>query len=243
MKDGLSDLLPSRAIARRMHELETELERARAYRRQHSKSPETLGRWGLEQPPVPQQEEGWFITYLDMMTLLLVVMIVMLAFSGNLAEGDRTVPPEPVSEPAPGESTAPAASLPQPGDGLLPAGSALFPEQAVQDTAVLSEPLPGWTATWALPELPIQPGEDMAQSAAPEAAVPAPPPSLPPSGRSHLYPGFSNADLAASFIGPPRPRVPATAAAPPDTTGPEIPGAPTEPDPPSEGETRPPACR
>lgn len=31
---------------------------------------------------VPQEEEGWFITYLDVMTLLLVMMVVMLAFAG-----------------------------------------------------------------------------------------------------------------------------------------------------------------
>lgn len=241
MKDGLSDLLPSRAIARRMHELETELERARAYRRQHSKSPETLGRWGLEQPPVPQQEEGWFITYLDMMTLLLVVMIVMLAFSGNLTGEDSAASPvpvtEPVTEPAPSELITPAGPSPQSGDGLQPAGSGLFPEQAVPDTAMLSEPLPGWTAPWDLPELPAQPDEDMALSAATKATAPASPPSLPLSGLSHLYPGFSSADLAASFIGPPRPGVTATASVTPDTSLSENTAPPAGLDLPSEGET------
>src|SRR5690606_41675059 len=86
MKDPLSDLHPSRAVARRMYELETELQRARMHLRRHSKSPDTLGRWGLELPSAPQQEEGWFLTYLDMMTLLLVVMIVMLGFSGTLGK-------------------------------------------------------------------------------------------------------------------------------------------------------------
>ena len=74
MRDGLSDLHPSRIVARRMHELESELERARAWQRRHSKGADTTSRWGLEPPVAPQQEESWFITYLDMMTLLLVVM-------------------------------------------------------------------------------------------------------------------------------------------------------------------------
>lgn len=86
MKSFLSDLHPSRVVARRMYELETELQRARMHLRRQRKSPDTLGRWGLEQPSAPAQEEGWFLTYLDMMTLLLVVMIVMLAFSGRLNE-------------------------------------------------------------------------------------------------------------------------------------------------------------
>lgn len=86
MKNFLSDLHPSRVVARRVYELETELQRARMHLRRHRKSPDTLGRWGLEQPSAPAQEEGWFLTYLDMMTLLLVVMIVMLAFSGRLNE-------------------------------------------------------------------------------------------------------------------------------------------------------------
>lgn len=38
-------------------------------------------RWHTEIESVPE-EEGWFITYLDVMTLLLVMMVVMLAFAG-----------------------------------------------------------------------------------------------------------------------------------------------------------------
>ena len=84
MRDLLEAFGPSRNVARRMHELEAELRQARTQLRRHNKSPETLGRWGLDTPAPAQQEEGWFITYLDMMTLLLVVMIVMLAFSGSI---------------------------------------------------------------------------------------------------------------------------------------------------------------
>ena len=120
MKDGLGDLLPSRAFAKRMLELESELKRARSFQRRHSKSPETLGRWGLDTAPESsQQEEGWFLTYLDMMTLLLVVMIVMLAFSGTLNWRDEepskqlatSADVEPVSSENPTEATVEAADV------------------------------------------------------------------------------------------------------------------------------------
>src|SRR5690554_299502 len=142
MKDGLGDLLPSRAFSKRMLEMENELKRARAFQRRHSKSPDTTGRWGLEQPAEPQQEEGWFLTYLDMMTLLLVVMIVMLAFSGHLGgQGGATSPApspalevQPVSPATTAATTASVNSSPTPepvgaadttsgSDGFLPGGS------------------------------------------------------------------------------------------------------------------------
>jgi chemotaxis protein MotB len=52
--------------------------------------------------PVDEHEsesEGWLITYLDMITLLLVMMVVMLAFAGGLHGLGRS-PLEPVSTPA-----------------------------------------------------------------------------------------------------------------------------------------------
>lgn len=238
MRDGLGDLHPSRAISRRMLELETELKRARSYQRRHSKSPETLGRWGLDQPPAPQQEEGWFITYLDMMTLLLVVMIVMLAFSGNLGERAGTVKPEEnipasvaaldisaapdaqrtaaedVGEPDTTPPATPPAAPPtapeSAGNGLLPGGTGLLPGNGgMADAAAVSEPLPGWTATWAIPfpdghPADIGPLPRDAQVIA--TAPPSTPVQLPPEVSSNeLYPGWSAADLAASFIGPRRP--------------------------------------
>ncbi len=80
-------------------------------------------RWHTDIESVPE-EEGWFITYLDVMTLLLVMMVVMLAFAGpstakwrgdqqphasksQVAQGaaptTSIVPPLPLSENAAGQ--------------------------------------------------------------------------------------------------------------------------------------------
>lgn len=45
-----------------------------------------FARWHLETAIVPE-EEGWLLTYLDVMTLLLVMMLVMLAFAGPGSHG------------------------------------------------------------------------------------------------------------------------------------------------------------
>lgn len=250
MRDGLGDLHPSRLVARRMHELETELQRARMHLRRHSKSADTLGRWNLDQPAPPQQEEAWFVTYLDMMTLLLVVMIVMLAFSGTIGSGagksvadapaiiasapvtDITDPPtttvivESVELPAApvlSDHTDTAAATVEAsnaaaaeattvnaagGTGVLPGGSGLLPGHAAAvDTLAVAEAYPGWSAAG---------GGALPPDAAVLAGRSAPLPSA-----EQLYPGWSSADLAASFIGPPRPRTElesATVAAVAETT-------------------------
>lgn len=312
MKDTLSELHPSRVVARRMHELQTDLERARMHLRRHSKSPDTLWRWGLDQPSAPQQEEGWFITYLDMMTLLLVVMIVMLAFSGSLSDSaeQREAAPvvaeasmEPGTGEAPGqkaagmeesgqaaaaeeeaprmeptgqvepvrhvaaiddstpaggsaetldESDADASATPKDvpamaypgtkGDGLLPGGSGLLPGHAgLPDTIAVGEAYPGWLPAGTSP-LP------------PDTTVIAGRPALPfrPRVSTDQYPGWSSADLAASFIGPPRPSPAPVEPAATDEAAHEMalaqdPAEPVaaspasvpsaEPEPPSEGET------
>lgn len=82
-RQGPVELQPAREFVQRLHALEAELQQARRAQRRQSRQHEGGGRWGLEQPPVTQHEEGWFLTYLDMMTLLLVAMIVMLAFAGT----------------------------------------------------------------------------------------------------------------------------------------------------------------
>ncbi len=257
MRDGLGDLLPSRAVARRMLELETELKQARAYRRRHSKSPETLERWGLEKPEVAQQEEGWFITYLDMMTLLLVVMIVMLAFAGTLGDRAATTPaPEPVVTAALVQET-PADSAPSPavsedaplpgGDGLLPAQAALIDIAPLPDTALLSEPLPGWTARWGIPSAPRHPADvgPLPRDTLPTVDSEVPSLVLPPvpSPIDSLYPGWSAEDLLASFIGPPRPSNSVTVAETSESSTEAIasvipePAATPDPVEPSEGES------
>jgi len=45
-----------------------------------------FARWHLE-PAVVPEEEGWLLTYLDVITLLLVMMVVMLAFAGSGQQG------------------------------------------------------------------------------------------------------------------------------------------------------------
>ena len=163
MRDMLGDLHPSRTVARRMHELESELHHARTQLRRYSKSPDTLGRWGLDQPAEAKQEEAWFVTYLDMMTLLLVVMIVMLAFSGNL---NKTVAPEAVP------------------------GKALAATEVSFDTLAVSEPYPVPS-----PAPDVVPRIDSAEVTAVALN----------SQLAALHSNWSVADLAASFVGPPRP--------------------------------------
>lgn len=236
MKDAFSELHPSRVVARRMHELEAELERARAYRRQHSKSPDTLGRWRLEQPETPQQEEGWFITYLDMMTLLLVVMIVMLAFSGAIAREPTpsALPPTASSPETPAPDIKPPPAT-QADHGPLSGDSGLLPGHVgLADTVALSEASEAGAASENLSAVGQHPAD--IGPLPDQARLPLRNRPLPPVGRSsELYPGWSSTDLAASFIGPPRP-APAPTAPAPAQTEPEI--DPTAaPDTPSEGET------
>lgn len=106
-------------------------------------------RWMLE-PPAHPAEEGWFMTYLDLMTLLLVVMIVMLAFSGasgnhsGVADAARAaamrtwVQVEPSVIPPPDDIAAyPAA--PESDFAPLPAQSAV-PDQRAPEAAAGATP-------------------------------------------------------------------------------------------------------
>ncbi|CDS54435.1 Flagellar motor rotation protein MotB [Polaromonas sp. CG9_12] len=91
-----------------------------------------FARWHLEPAPVAE-EEGWLLTYLDVITLLLVMMVVMLAFAGSGAHG------VPVNGPAatghlPASGAIPvigipgsAAPIPLPVP-MLPASSEPVPE-------------------------------------------------------------------------------------------------------------------
>lgn len=78
-----------RAVAMRRKELEAELEQARQAARQSKRAANK--QWFME-PLHGEREDGWLITYLDMMTLLLVLMLVMLAFAGKgLFDGTEPV--------------------------------------------------------------------------------------------------------------------------------------------------------
>lgn len=80
-------------------------------------NPVMHNKWYVE--PEPQEEtESWLLTYLDMITLLLVLLVAMLTLSGQV----------------PAASTANATS------GLLPAHSGLFPGQAEMAAAPVALP-------------------------------------------------------------------------------------------------------
>lgn len=72
-----------------------------------------FARWHLESNP-PVEEEAWLLTYLDVMTLLLVMMVVILAFSEP-----ATKPPGEGAAPAPAavvsDSSPPVLPMPPPG--------------------------------------------------------------------------------------------------------------------------------
>ena len=72
-----------------------------------------FARWHQESTP-PAEEEAWLLTYLDVMTLLLVMMVVILAFS------------EPVSKPR-GEGAAATTTTAQTVATTAPAPSAVSP--------------------------------------------------------------------------------------------------------------------
>lgn len=100
MRRTSGELHPAKAIAQRMQALEADLQRARNHlHRERGRG--TSDRWGLQQPAQATPEEGWFLTYLDVMTLLLVALIVMLAFSGTIGSGAaHQTPPGMVLVPA-----------------------------------------------------------------------------------------------------------------------------------------------
>jgi len=98
-----------------------------------------FARWHLE-PASVAEEEGWLLTYLDVITLLLVMMVVMLAFAGSGAHG------VPVN--------GPAATGHLPASGAIPVigipGSAAPIPLPVPMLPASSEPAPE-------PEMPPEP--------------------------------------------------------------------------------------
>ena len=94
-----------------------------------------FARWHQEASQ-PAEEESWLITYLDVMTLLLVMMVVMLAFSGpanktstEKVAGASAAPSDaPVAPPAVASAPIAAASGPVPGAPPLIAGGSIVPQ-------------------------------------------------------------------------------------------------------------------
>lgn len=103
----------------RVRKLRKDLEQAKAEIQELSRRKQGAKGWQFTPEASEQeQEESWLTTYLDMMTLLLVLLVVMLAFSGNgIVENikQRT------------GTTLPAGSglLPEDGNSLAPSSEAL----------------------------------------------------------------------------------------------------------------------
>ncbi len=161
MRRGPAEPNPAQAIAQRMRAMEAELHQARQALRRDRKRASVSDRWGLEQPATDSaQEDIWFITYLDMMTLLLVAMIVMLAFSGAI--GKRGGAPGPAVR----ADAPPAAAL-----APIPAPEDIAPYSAEDAARAFASP----------PPLAGADGADGNPSAAP-AAAPAPDQEAPSEG-------------------------------------------------------------
>lgn len=115
-------------LADRQKSLQKELEQARSAKIEQQLASNLGNRrrsrpWNDPGLAVPEEEEAWLTTYLDMMTLLLVLMIVMLSFAGKRAQTA-----------AQGQGQGAAAVVAQAGKeggGLLPAGAGLFPDSGL----------------------------------------------------------------------------------------------------------------
>ena len=114
---------------------DADLRVARAITPRQSVQGGRFARWHQEASP-PAEEESWLITYLDVMTLLLVMMVVMLAFSGpanktsrEKVAGASAAPVDaPVAPPAVASAPIAAASGPVPGAPPLMAGGSIVPQ-------------------------------------------------------------------------------------------------------------------
>jgi len=73
-------------------------------------------RWHADPDPVPE-EEGWLLTYLDVMTLLLVMLVVMLAFSEPISRKPPLGRPTPT---VPGTAATVPAQSPIEGGSIVP---------------------------------------------------------------------------------------------------------------------------
>lgn len=113
-------------------------------------------RWHADADP-PQEEEGWLITYLDVMTLLLVMLVVMLAFS------------EPITRKLPlGRSDAQGQAAVATGQPLPGGGGQIVPPVGV--------PVPGLGQHAGVPPAPEPPAAPAQDAPKPAAHPPAPVP-------------------------------------------------------------------
>lgn len=199
MRPGSAQLNPAQAIAQRMRAMEVELQQARQALRRDRNRAGVTDRWSLEPTAAESiQEEGWFMTYLDMMTLLLVAMIVMLAFSGSI--GKRMSAPghalHPDATPALSVTLAP---IPAPDDEVFPysaedAARAFDAPPAAPEHSPLFGTFPDFE-----PEPSPAPATVAATSAPQEAVDPAALPRIP--SPEDIAP-YSAEDAARAFDAP-----------------------------------------
>lgn len=79
-----NDFSAIKQLTQRTKALEQELAQARSFNSNRRGGRHSQKNWLNESESPREEEEGWYTTYLDMMTLLLVLMIVMLAFAGQV---------------------------------------------------------------------------------------------------------------------------------------------------------------
>jgi chemotaxis protein MotB len=95
-------------------------------------------RWHVDSRAEPE-EEGWLLTYLDVITLILVLMVVMLAFAGPGKGKDGSRPEaNATAEQTPGAGPVPGAL--NPGGSIVP--PAATPTPANEASATPAQPTP-----------------------------------------------------------------------------------------------------
>ncbi|MGA0583352.1 MAG: OmpA family protein [Castellaniella sp.] len=198
MRHGSAELNPAQAIAQRMRAMEAELQQARQALRRDRNRAGVTDRWSLEPSAAESiQEEGWFMTYLDMMTLLLVAMIVMLAFSGSIGKR-MSEPHHGLRSNAPPAASVALAAIPAPDDETVPysAEDAARAFDAPPPAGPEHSPLYG-----TFPDFePVPPPGPVKVAAPQEAGVPVALPQIPPP--DDIVP-YSAESAALAFAPPP----------------------------------------
>ncbi len=181
MRRITTELQPSQAVVQRMQTMQLDLQRARQHLRRERRSHGTQSdRWGLEQAGTAPQDEDWLITYLDMVTLLMVAMIVMLAFAGPVSKQIQAVRHETAAAVAkrdspPSAALHPTAPLRPKPENLPVAYPAAEPAEALERPTQPSTPTLAPLAGTFPPEPMTEPLSKAGPSKA--SATEAPPPA------------------------------------------------------------------
>ena len=96
-------------------------------------------RWHVDTRAEPE-EEGWLITYLDVITLILVLMVVMLAFAGPGKGKDGSRPEDAGSATAQAPPSGPVPGALNPGGSIVP--PAVTPPPTTEPSAEPAQPTP-----------------------------------------------------------------------------------------------------